>query len=254
MISLTHNEYGLSDSRRLSTPASPKEPGFRPGSRPRLRNPRPAPRGRQTRRALTLMEMMLVLAVLVGVAALVWPALQGPLDDQRLLKSADLIRAQWTKARVKAMKDGQLYVFRYVTASDEYAVEPWSGEGDSVEISNPAATTDQTAAMPRSTDEKRHPLGVAGQRLPEGIQFFSGETQTDARSAEVTADGSAASSVAGGPPPIVFYPDGSTSDARVLLTNERFFVQITLRGLTGMVRVSELMSSEELSTSGGFVQ
>jgi len=199
------------------------------------------------------MEMMLVLAVLVGVAALVWPALQGPLDDQRLLKSADLIRAQWTRARVKAMKDGRLYVFRYVTASAEYAVEPWSGEVDTVEAST-TATTEQSAAMPRSTDEKPHPLGVAGQRLPDGIQFFSGETQTDARSAEVTADGSTALSSAGGPPPIVFYPDGSTSDARLLLTNERLFVQVTLRGLTGMVRVSELLSSEEISASGGLVQ
>ncbi|HPM83683.1 MAG TPA: hypothetical protein PLF81_23420 [Candidatus Anammoximicrobium sp.] len=203
---------------------------------------------------MTLMEMMLVLAVLVGVAALVWPALQGPLDDQRLLKSADLIRAQWTKTRVKAMKDGQLYVFRYITASDEYAIEPWSGEANSVEVSSTAIATDPSAAMPRSTDEKRHPLGVAGQRLPEGVQFFSGDTQMDARTAEVTADSSAVSSTAGGPPPIVFYPDGSTSDARVLLTNERLFVQVTLRGLTGMVRVSELMSSEELSTAGGFVQ
>jgi Tfp pilus assembly protein FimT len=199
------------------------------------------------------MEMMLVLAVLVGVAAMVWPALQGPLDDQRLLKSAELIRAQWTKARVTAMKNGRLYVFRYVTASDEYSVEPWSGEGDTVEASN-TATTDQSAALPRATDEKRHPLGVAGQRLPEGIQFYSGETQMDARSAEVTAEGSTASSSAGLPPPIVFYPDGSTSDARLLLTNERCFVQVTLRGLTGLVRVSELLSSEELSTSGGFVQ
>ncbi|NLF73363.1 MAG: hypothetical protein GX575_30365, partial [Candidatus Anammoximicrobium sp.] len=64
-------------------------------------------------------------------------------------------------------------------------------------------------------------------------------------------DESAASSSAGGPPPIVFYPDGSTSDASVLLTNERCFVQVALRGLTGMVRVSELISSEELSGLGG---
>lgn len=50
------------------------------------------------------MELMLVLAILVAVAGLVMPALQGPLNDQRLLKSADLVRAQWTKARVTAMK------------------------------------------------------------------------------------------------------------------------------------------------------
>lgn len=193
---------------------------------------------------------MLVLAVLVSVAALVWPALQGPLDDQRLLKSADLIRAQLTSARVMAMKNGRLYVFRYVIGSDEYAVEPWSGEADTIEFSR-AATTEQSTTVPRSTDEKSHPLGVAGQRLPDGIQFFSGETQADARSAEVAVDESAASSSAGGPPPIVFYPDGSTSDASVLLTNERCFVQVALRGLTGMVRVSELISSEELSGLGG---
>jgi len=34
---------------------------------------------------------------------------------------------------------------------------------------------------------------------------------------------------------IVFYPDGSTSDARLVLTNERYFVEVRLRGLTGMV-------------------
>jgi hypothetical protein len=203
------------------------------------------------------MEMMLVVAVLVAVAALVWPALQGPLDDQRLLKSADLIRAQWTKARVTAMKNGRMYVFRYVTASDEYAVEPWSGEVDSVEASQTAATQ-ESSALPRTTEDKRHPLGVAGQRLPEGIQFFSGQTQMDARLAGSTTgaatDPAGAASSTGQPQPIVFYPDGSTSDACLALTNERFFVQVTLRGLTGMVRVSELMTSDEVGASGGIAQ
>jgi len=234
----------------MKNPAFSNQPGCGRCACPHGGNPLAAPRAQQARHALTLMEMMLVLAVLVGVAAMVWPALQGPLDDQRLLKSADLIRAQWTKARVKAMKDGRLYVFRYVLASDEYGVEPWGGEVDAVEASLGAAT-ESSAAPPMTTEEKPRPLGIAGRRLPDGIQFFSGETQADARSAEVAVDESAASSSAGGPPPIVFYPDGSTSDASVLLTNERCFVQVALRGLTGMVRVSELISSEELSGLGG---
>jgi len=82
-------------------------------------------RRQPVRRALSLLEMMLVLAVLVAVGAMVLPALHGPLEDQRLLKSADLIRAQWTRARVTAMKNGRMYVFRYVTATDQYAIEPW---------------------------------------------------------------------------------------------------------------------------------
>jgi Tfp pilus assembly protein FimT len=198
------------------------------------------------------MEMLLVLAVLVAVGAMVLPALHGPLEDQRLLKSADLIRAQWTKARVTAMKNGQMYVFRFVTASDEYAIEPWSGDVDTTEASQ-EALLNQTLPLPRSTADSRHLLGVSGQRLPDGIQFFLGETQTDARLAQTEA-GTAAPAAENTVPPIVFYPDGSTSDARLVLTNERFFVEVTLRGLTGMVRVSELLSSEELSARGGVNQ
>ncbi len=217
-----------------------------------IRNRQAGNPARNARRALSLMEMLLVLAVLVAVGAMVLPALHGPLEDQRLLKSADLIRAQWTKARVTAMKNGQMYVFRFVTASDEYAIEPWSGDVDATEASQ-EALLDQTLPLPRSTAETRHLLGVAGQRLPDGIQFFLGETQTDARLAQ-TAAGTAAPAAENAVPPIVFYPDGSTSDARLVLTNERFFVEVTLRGLTGMVRVSELLSSEELSARGGVNQ
>jgi len=207
-------------------------------------------RVRDCRRAMSLMELMLVLAVLVAVAALVFPALQGPMNDQRLLKSADLIRAQWTKARVAAMKNGQMVVFRYVTSGDEYAIEPWAADADGIEASQQALLGD-TPDLPRSTGEKPRPLGISGQRLPDGILFFQGETQMDARFAQVTSDTSAVVSPDGSPPPIVFYPDGSASDARLVLTNERFFVEITLRGLTGMVRVSELLSEEELSLRGG---
>lgn len=212
---------------------------------------RPGSRRRTLRRALSLLEMMLVLAVLVAVGAMVLPALHGPLEDQRLLKSADLIRAQWTRARVTAMKNGRMYVFRYVTATDEYAIEPWSGEVDATEASQEALTLDtQPLRMGPETVERRHLLGVAGQRLPDGVQFFLGETQTDTRLDQAAAE-SAVPTGDNAVPPIVFYPDGSTSDARLVLTNERLFVEITLRGLTGMVRVSELLTSEELSARGG---
>lgn len=197
---------------------------------------------------------MLVLAVLVAVGAMVLPALHGPLEDQRLLKSADLIRAQWTRARVTAMRNGQMYVFRYVTATDEYAIEPWSGEVDATEASQAAMTLDAPPlTMNPEQDQKRHLLGVAGQRLPDGVTFFLGETQVDTRLDQATADATvpAADNAV---PPIVFYPDGSTSDARLVLTNERLFVEITLRGLTGMVRVSDLLTSEELSARGGVMQ
>jgi Tfp pilus assembly protein FimT len=197
------------------------------------------------------MEIMLVLAVLVSITALVLPALHGPMEDQRLLKSAELIRAQWTRARVTAMKTGQMHVFRYVTTSAEYAVEPWSGELNSLEASIDQPTAElvpiaQTSNVPRL-------LGIRGRQLPDGMKFFSGETQMDARLA--MSGGDTATATLGNTleaPPIVFYPDGSTSDAKLVLTNDRAFVELRLRGLTGMVRVSGLRTAEELSAQGEF--
>lgn len=216
-----------------------------------IRGTRRAPARTAQRDGLSLMEMMLVLAILVGVAALVAPALHGPLDDHRLLRSADLIRAQWTRARVAAMKNGQMYVFRCIPASDEYVVEPWSADVDAAEASQQALSSNVAPALPRASGDKPRALGIRGQRLPDGIQFVTGETRLDARASEALSTATTASAPDASLPPIVFYPDGSASDARVILTNERFFVEVAVRGLTGMVRVSELLNAEELTQRGG---
>ena len=199
---------------------------------------------------LSLLEMILVLAVLVAVAAMVLPALQGPMSDQRLRKSADLVRSQWTKARVKAMQTGRLYVFRYDIATDRYGVQPWYGETDTIEASD---TGEPVESVPVKTAEtgKDQLLGISGVQLPAGITFFSGETVADVRTQEVLAASEDASGMTGGPPPIVFYPDGTATDARVVLTNQRFFIELSLRGLTGLAKVSDLLSIEELTPESG---
>ncbi len=47
---------------------------------------------------------------------------------------------------------------------------------------------------------------------------------------------------------MLFYPDGTTSDARVALTNDdrNFFVVVSLRSLTGIAKVSELVTANEV--------
>jgi type II secretory pathway pseudopilin PulG len=211
-------------------------------------------RRRIRRSAFTLMEMILVVAMLVAVVAMALPALRGPMEDQRLLKTADLIRAQWTRARATAMRTGRIHVFRYQVATDIYVVEPWYGDADYLEASSDAtampAPTGQLSVAP-GEDLPNLPLGVSGARLPTGIQFFAGETEVDARSSQMEQQGAMPAAGGDAPPPVVFYPDGSTSDAKVVLTNERFFVEVHIRGLTGMVRVSDLKVAEELTAQGG---
>jgi len=191
------------------------------------------------------MEMVLVLAVLVAVAALALPALRGPMDDQRLRKAGDIVRAQWAKARVRAMKTGRMYVFRYEIGSELYSIQPWTGETDALE----ASADPVVAASAPSIDATNidNPLGVSGAKLPPGIRFLSGESTTDSRSAQLDATAANLDSGMGASQPIFFYPDGSATDARLTLTNQRFCVELKLRGLTGLSRGSDLLTTEELS-------
>jgi Tfp pilus assembly protein FimT len=199
------------------------------------------------------MEMIMVLAVMVAVAALSLPAMYGPMEDQRLRETAELIRAQWTKARVKAIRTGQIQVFRYTISGADYVVEPWSGEVDSLEA---AANVQPVASqgVPLDTSQMNLPsrqLGVNGTLLPEGMMFYAGETTVDARATGLSDQGGLGTSTSDSASTIVFYPDGSTSDAKLTLTNERCFVEIKIRGLTGMIRISDLLAAEELTSSGG---
>ncbi len=196
------------------------------------------------RRAVTLLELMLVLAVMVAVGAIVLPALRGPLEDQRLRKAADLILAQWIQARLEALTTGRMQVFRYQSGTDQYEVQAWYSEGDLLE--SPADEPEASAKDIDPRDLQRPSmLGVAGLRLPDGVTFFFGETPAEARMIQSGIE-SAAAAGNSADPPIVFYPDGTATHARLILTNERFFVELSLRGLTGLGRVSQLLSAEEI--------
>jgi hypothetical protein len=187
--------------------------------------------------------MALVLAVIVAVAAMVLPALQGPMHDQRLRKAGDIVRAQWATARTTAMRTGQMQVFRYEIGTDRYRVEPWYHESDA--LAAPAANPAPELSLPPDHRNAHSPIGVPGARLPSDVRFFSADTAPDPRLAGTQQDAPVVDT--GAVPPIVFYPDGSASDARLVLTNDRFFVELHLRGLTGLSRSSDLLAAEELS-------
>jgi hypothetical protein len=69
----------------------------------------------------------------------------------------------------------------------------------------------------------------------EEIVFASGSV------ASVPQMAAAAATSSGWSPPIVFYPDGTASDATVLLANPSgLTLRVTLRGLTGISRAAQI--------------
>ncbi|MEZ6118958.1 MAG: prepilin-type N-terminal cleavage/methylation domain-containing protein [Pirellulaceae bacterium] len=200
-------------------------------------------------RGLTLMEVLLVLALLVIIAAVAAPRFNSTFSQQRLKKGADMVRAELARARVRAMKSGQTQVFRHLLSSDGFITMTQTSPEDFVEVESMfASDVGVTTNM----------VGVGGlgvttemERLPKGVRFFGADVAVDERTAvqltayqqsgggaNVPVAGQATTAASWGMP-VFFYPDGTTSSARIVLANqEQSAIAIELRGLTGVTRVS----------------
>jgi Tfp pilus assembly protein FimT len=188
---------------------------------------------------MTLLEILLVLALIVIVFAVAVPTLTGSLSNQRLKKSAEVVRTAFSRARVKAMRNGRIQAFHCQLLGSKYATVPWYMAADAVEADD-SLTADETA-----TADPRWGLlnEQTAESLPDGIMFVAETEVVEERTEPIAGTAADAEVALDGydmpwSPPILFYPDGTTSDARVVLRNERgWIVAIELRGLTGVARV-----------------
>lgn len=222
------------------------------------------------RSAFTLLELLLVLAILVAVSGMAMMSFTGTLENQRLRQSADQIRSEFAKARSEAMRTGRIQMFRYEQGGANYLVEPWAADTSVVELTADTRTPGQAGDAPvedetdARNDERRERLNsfstantpssanavIGDETLLDGVTFHGAEIVVDRRATVVgeqmqrDGNGEDFSIVR----PVLFYADGSTSDTRLILTNKRgYFIVIQLRGLTGVSRCSDLLSADEVS-------
>ena len=177
----------------------------------------------KNRRGYTLFEILLVLAILVVVGAVAVPIFRKSLEVERLRKGADTLRTAWAKARVLAMTTGQTQMFQFEYGSNQFVVGPWDAGAMPADVSGGTTAPQRTA------------------QLPQGIVFYAAEKLADAR------ESAAVEGATEQAPQVFFYPDGTTSTAQVMLANEHDrFVKVYLRGLTGVPRVGDIVSADEL--------
>jgi type II secretory pathway pseudopilin PulG len=175
------------------------------------------------RQALTLVEVCLVISLLIVIGSFAIPLLGGAVERRALTSGADLLRAAWSRARLAAMQSGEPYAVR---------LEP-KGSRFQVLALDQLALPESQVLEPDDPNAERMPsdiLRLARNRLPEGVIFARADI---ADSNQITATFGSAGE---GPwsRPMLFRPDGTCSDASVLLANEPSqTVRVTLRGLTG---------------------
>jgi prepilin-type N-terminal cleavage/methylation domain-containing protein len=217
------------------------------GGRITGKSPPTYPRGGRSSRSVppgfTLLELLLVLALIVVLYSLASPALKRPLASQGLWKSADTIRTQWAATRVRAMRTGCIHVFQYQPGTNQYRIRPWVAPEDMVESNDAsmlgAANTRQLAPSRTVRDELL--------QLSEGTVLVQSEVDdkrwvmmSEAQLQLNDLDPTWSS-------PVFFYPDGTTSTARLLLSNQyNDWAAVTLRGLTGASRAEMIDPNQEI--------
>jgi prepilin-type N-terminal cleavage/methylation domain-containing protein len=173
------------------------------------------------RTGYTLMEVILVLAIMVLLAALSFPSVETMYGDVRLNAAADQIRARWADARTQAIEEGRPYRFA-VQTDGRFRIAP-----DTMEFWGGGSTGDN--ALPNETDTP--PLDIE-ESLPKGVKFSDNGLNTAGDAGD-----------AGGWITVVrFQPDGTAStDVEIVFESEGCRpLQLRLRGLTGAVTATTL--------------
>jgi prepilin-type N-terminal cleavage/methylation domain-containing protein len=207
------------------------------------------------RAGFTLMELMIVLALLVIMGAIVGPALYRPFENYKLSKGGDQVRTLFSKAQMRAIRSGQIQVLVFIPGSNQVQIQALSSDQDLIEAASQMGIgTGQSSAVASSNMSS---LGPLVEMLPEGVMFAQAVTTGDIRD-QLAQQNNAVSGMSNGMQgndllsqggvPLMFYPDGTSTTARVVVTNQlNNFIVMDLRGLTGIATVSELLTAEELS-------
>lgn len=191
------------------------------------------------RSGFTLVEILLVLVIIVVICAIVLPVIQKPLDRQEIQKAANAVRAKLYHARLGAMASDHAYAFQYNCGNGQYRLAP---EDDA--SASPGETASQSGDQGKTADPSDAPRPESGS-LPDGICFQPDNTP-DPDSSDPAAQGTAQSSGDGWSDSIIFYPDGTTSDARFIVASNRgFAIHVTVRGVTGNVVLGGITKTTE---------
>lgn len=218
-----------------------------PGSSPaRLRDRgRPAPRG-----GFTLLEVILVLAVMGMVAGLSWPRLSQYLKRQGVQANAEQVRQVLARGAIRAVSEGRVLQFRYELQGDRYILLPLE----------PAAA----AADERAIDPSVVPTATGPVETGAGFRVYKllGECRFHVDSSLITGERTVVERLgdewlahlengleardAAWSAPLLLHPDGTATDGRMTVMDpERRYVSLHLRGLTGGVTVDPVRTLEE---------
>jgi prepilin-type N-terminal cleavage/methylation domain-containing protein len=196
------------------------------------------------RTGYTLLELVIVMAILASVAAIAWPRVRPLLRRSSHRDAALQLKADLADARQQAVLTGEVLELRVYPGTGHYSIGESSLEHPAPVLRQEATATDD--------DEQATPA----RELPDGVIFPRNEmlgrdSQPAGSLRSQTTEGARfdlpMTLASDGALAAQFYPDGRVTEAEIELlwpeTNESLAVR--LRGLTGGVTIG----SAEQTTS-----
>jgi len=205
-------------------------------------------------RGYTLLELLLVLAILVIVASAVTPVVVARMSEYRLKEAAETTRIALSATRIHAIDMSSTYQFRFELAGRRYLAVATDGD---VVANTPSNSGQQSPAVGATKS------GVERGQLPEDISFQIATTPVPGNPGATTAPTTAASTPAmtdmawsaavgkipnaadytsaAWSPPIIFRSDGTAVEAALDIVDKHGDgFHITVRELTGEITVTRL--------------
>ena len=177
-----------------------------------------------SRKAFTVIELILVLAIIVMIASLATPMMTRMIGRQALKQGADRVRVEMGRARVEAIKTGEVHALYFVPQGNWFNVARFTQLPQQSGI----------ASREQAQLKNRIYTGYEENVLPPNIRFAPSTLEADSRSVQTLGDVRIDSDSI---QPVLFYPDGTSQDATIYIQdNRRNRIAVVLRGLTGSAR------------------
>lgn len=210
----------------------------------------------------TLLELIIVLALLSLLVALVWPLVRKPLQRSVTQEAARQLMDDLARARLNAIETGRTMAVRYEPGGGRYCIVPadtltggngssvesggrmeWDGaegggQGAGIELVIEAALKNNVVF--RDPAETEEPDIAAGSTLDAMLADEMAETE-EVKPLIEEEELTSPDSDTNWSTPILIYPTGRAENATFLMEGQdNFSVTVTLRGLTGAVSIGPL--------------
>lgn len=198
--------------------------------------PSNAPKAGTDRRAFTVLEIMIVVAILGMIAAMTAPQLMSLVQESSVFREADSVREWMGEARRYAIDTGIDYEFRYELNGSNFVILP-SEQELNVNENGQSTTTEKYVRIHQELAEDIHLKALEGnEERAESLEpeCFAGLDATELSQISWSEA-------------IVFCFDGTAQDFTLrVVDDEGITAEVKLRGLTGSVstRAAEIYQED----------